>query len=383
MVNHVNGLRPGRWRVPVSAYPHLLKLADWFGAHRADQRDAHERDRARQRIVIALVIGLLAAAHVLMADQLSTIERAMPWMCLAYAASALWHLKRVLVADRAGVLLQYLFVALDSVLTVLALACVPTMLATLYPVLMVQIVRCGMRYGQRTMWLAWGSAALAALVLLPQSAFWMDNSLLLRSFVVMLLVTPPLMGPLVRRLQSATDELRAAAGSDALTGLANRRTLDDRIRLAQELSARDHTMLALVLIDLDNFKTVNDTLGHARGDALLQQVADSLRGVTRAGDLVARLGGDEFVLLVDGLPTSIGVARAHEMADGAVARIRAAADAVVPGLGVAASAGICCWSHDRDAPCDAAELMTRADAAMYAAKRAGKSRSAMAMARSA
>lgn len=363
----------------------LRKLAEYIGAHRAADRDAHERDRARQRVAIATVFGLAsgwAAVDAGRAGAVPVLLAAVPVFSMGYALLALFHLRWLL--PRRGVTLfgQYSFIVLDSVLTVVALVGAPSMLAAFYPVLMVQIVRCGMRYGLRTLWLSWAAAALAAAALMPFSSDWTSEASLLRSFVVMMVIIPVLFGPLVQKLVRANDALRAAATADPLTGLGNRRMLFEQLRLARASSVRTSTMLAVVLFDLDRFKAVNDTLGHACGDRLLAAVADCLRAQLRPGEVAARLGGDEFVVLIEGLPPGHGVALARDRAAQLVAHIGVAATAVAPGLGVSASAGVHCWAADPDAvPLPErdidSELLAQADRAMYACKRAGRGRVAV------
>jgi diguanylate cyclase (GGDEF)-like protein len=350
----------------------IKQLADYFGAHLSPQRDAHERDRARQRAAIAGVFAAVSGWASWSDAAAGGFERLVPWLSLAYALYALFHLKVLLSRPRQGVIAQYAFIVLDSALTVLAMTGAPALLAACYPVLMVQIVRCGMRYGLRTMWLAWAGGALAAAVLMPLSPFWMAETQLLKSFMLMMLIVPLLFGPLIRTLHQVTDELRTAAGSDPLTGLGNRRMLQEHMRMARARSERDGTMLALIVFDLDNFKRVNDTLGHATGDRLLVRVAEAIRANCRASDVVARVGGDEFVLLIEGLSALGGREQAETVAAKILTRIKAEADALVPGTGVSASAGVRCWAHVVDAQADEADLLARADEAMYEAKRNGK-----------
>ncbi|HMW24656.1 MAG TPA: GGDEF domain-containing protein [Burkholderiaceae bacterium] len=352
----------------------LQRFIDYVGAHNAQHRDAHERDRARQRAMISLAFSAITGWDAWRNPAPPLVEVLVPLLSLAYAVVALAHLKLGLSRQRAGVASQYLFIVLDSVMTVVAFVGAPAMLGPLYPVLMVQIVRCGMRYGLRTLWLSWAAAALAALALMPLSAYWTGQVLLLRSFVAMMVVIPLLFAPLVRTLHRVTSELRIAAGSDPLTGLSNRRLLDEHIRLARERCERERSMLAVMLVDLDNFKVVNDTFGHAVGDQLLERVALAIQRCCRDGDFLARIGGDEFVLLVAGLPEPVGRERAKAIADKLVSVVQATADELVPAAGVSASAGVYCWTGGVVGAEAVGDLVERADRAMYLAKRAGKAR---------
>ncbi|MGY1641606.1 putative bifunctional diguanylate cyclase/phosphodiesterase [Geodermatophilus sp. SYSU D00703] len=159
--------------------------------------------------------------------------------------------------------------------------------------------------------------------------------------------------------------LRHQAFHDGLTGLANRALFRDRLHHALQLHTRDLRPVSVVFLDLDDFKVVNDTLGHATGDELLVQVAERLREAVRAGDTVARLGGDEFaVLLEDGADTPATTARLLET-------LRAPFSVGGRSLLVRASVGVSTLGA-ADATVDVDELLVRSDLAMYAAKRAGK-----------
>ncbi|WP_346537531.1 bifunctional diguanylate cyclase/phosphodiesterase [Micromonospora sp. DPT] len=155
-----------------------------------------------------------------------------------------------------------------------------------------------------------------------------------------------------------------AATHDALTGLANRRQLLERG--TEQLSTRHaEGVTALVLIDLNHFKEVNDTLGHAAGDQVLMQVADRLRAAAQPEDLVARLGGDEFAVLLRGLPAP---AVAAHRADGLIGTLHQPLDVDGMRISVEASGGIAVAPASGGMP----ELLRRADVAMYQAKRAGQ-----------
>ncbi|MDT7547348.1 MAG: hypothetical protein QOE99_3458 [Actinomycetota bacterium] len=150
------------------------------------------------------------------------------------------------------------------------------------------------------------------------------------------------------------------ASHDPLTGLANRVLLQERIR---DALAEEHNLTtALLLLDLDHFKEINDTLGHAAGDFLLQRVADRLRSLSRPGDLVARLGGDEFAVLLTGLESSEAAAPA---AEGVLRLLAEPVEYEGLRLSVEGSVGVACYPADAQDP---DELLRRADVAMYQAK---------------
>ncbi|GIF46952.1 diguanylate cyclase/phosphodiesterase [Asanoa ferruginea] len=154
------------------------------------------------------------------------------------------------------------------------------------------------------------------------------------------------------------------AAHDALTGLANRRQLIDQ---GQKKIAEGHSdgVIALLLLDLNHFKEVNDTLGHAAGDQVLKVVADRLKSAARPADLVSRLGGDEFAVLLTGLPAP---AVATHRSEGLIAVLHESIEVEGMQISVEASGGIA------TAPSTGgiAELLRRADVAMYQAKRSGQ-----------
>jgi diguanylate cyclase (GGDEF)-like protein/PAS domain S-box-containing protein len=161
------------------------------------------------------------------------------------------------------------------------------------------------------------------------------------------------------------ERVEHAAFHDALTGLPNRLLLMDRLRQAVQRCQRTHEMLAVCFLDLDGFKRVNDGLGHAAGDELLQIVTQRLQLELRAHDTVARVGGDEFVVL---LPNLHSLAEAEEVAERLVLTVARPvtlhAGQVVQ---VGTSMGIACWPFDGQ---DEDSLLAAADRAMYADKAA-------------
>jgi diguanylate cyclase (GGDEF)-like protein len=194
--------------------------------------------------------------------------------------------------------------------------------------------------------------AILGLVTLRQLVTLMDNTRLLR------------------QVTESQRQLEYQAFHDPLTGLANRALFLARLTEAVAVRDRGHRPLILLFVDLDGFKTVNDSFGHAAGDAVLRTVAERLLVNVRNGDLVARLGGDEFSVLLDGDGETRGDG-ARQISQQLLDTL--CAPQVVRGrdLCISASIGTVSLSaFDPDLTPD--ELLRRADEAMYAAKRRGK-----------
>jgi diguanylate cyclase (GGDEF)-like protein/PAS domain S-box-containing protein len=157
---------------------------------------------------------------------------------------------------------------------------------------------------------------------------------------------------------------------DQLTGLPNRTLLDEHLEIALARAARESRELALLYLDLDNFKMVNDSLGHAAGDQLLEMVAERMAGITRGSDVVARHGGDEFLILL----TDLG-AHSSDVAEMVATKVLDALAAPFT-IGdaefeVGASVGIALYPNDGRT---SSELLRAADSAMYQAKASGRGR---------
>jgi len=169
----------------------------------------------------------------------------------------------------------------------------------------------------------------------------------------------------ITEIKLAEQRIEHLAYFDALTDLPNRVLMGQRAELALALAARLSQTLAVLFLDLDRFKEVNDSLGHAQGDALLVEVAARIRAIVRAADTVSRLGGDEFVLL---LPDT-GQEGALRVADKLLAAFRQPFAVAGHSLGVTVSVGIALFPHDG---ADFDELLKNADTALYRAKQEGR-----------
>ncbi|KFN41208.1 diguanylate cyclase domain-containing protein [Arenimonas oryziterrae] len=169
----------------------------------------------------------------------------------------------------------------------------------------------------------------------------------------------------ITKLKLAEIELEKLARFDSLTGIANRRQFDERLSSVLARSQRHHTPVVLLYVDIDHFKSINDSYGHSVGDGVMRQFATRLKACVRDGDLVARLGGDEFAVLIDDAPSP-------EVGDVIASKLMLAMQAPMRvegvSLDVGASVGIAFYW---DTP-DAESLMAAADEALYSAKAAGR-----------
>jgi diguanylate cyclase (GGDEF)-like protein len=190
---------------------------------------------------------------------------------------------------------------------------------------------------------------------------------------VLVLVFEDIRAAAQSRAESASVALARLAYVDTLTGLANRAQFEERLEgaLTNALSSGDVGRVGVILIDLDGFKGVNDSFGHAAGDAVLREVAERLLNTTRGRDLVSRFGGDEFAVLLEGL---------HQESDTTIVAERIVAslhEPIVHSLGAArvgASLGIARPDPNSLQPASAASLLHEADVALYRAKNLGKGR---------
>ncbi|MGI0484781.1 EAL domain-containing protein [Pantanalinema rosaneae CENA516] len=160
--------------------------------------------------------------------------------------------------------------------------------------------------------------------------------------------------------------IRYQAFHDLLTGLPNRMLFNDRLPLALSQAQRSNTILAVMFMDLDRFKVINDTLGHAIGDQLLQEVAYRLSRCLREGDTVSRWGGDEFTLLLPQINTSED---ASKIAQRLIEALRPTFELSGHTLHISSSIGVALYPHDGE---DAQTLLKNADAALYRAKDQGR-----------
>jgi diguanylate cyclase (GGDEF)-like protein len=169
-----------------------------------------------------------------------------------------------------------------------------------------------------------------------------------------------------RRYQATRERIEYLANHDVLTGLFSRAVLDQLLSHAMESAKRNHRRMGVLFVDLDQFKEVNDTLGHDVGDLVLQQAANRLRAAVRGVDVIVRQGGDEFIILVYDINTAED---ASQVAGKILARLAEPFQVSDQNVAMSASIGIALYPDDGEST---SLLLRRADMAMYRAKEAGK-----------
>ena len=191
---------------------------------------------------------------------------------------------------------------------------------------------------------------------LPWQFYWLAVTLALLAWVIVLR----------RRIRESEQRFRDLAQHDTLTGLATRLVLQDRLNVALEAAKRHHNGLALLMLDIDRFKDINDTRGQHAGDEVLRVTAERIVQAVRKSDTVARMGGDEFIVL---LPDLIDPRAAESIAAKLVTMLSAPVPFAGRELAVSVSIGVCTASPGE---LDPDVLLKNADAALYLAKAQGK-----------
>jgi len=212
----------------------------------------------------------------------------------------------------------------------------------------------------------WSGIVVAAVIIFGTLLLGYDSINYLSLFV--LTAVTAVVYLLTRNLNIAHQENRYKAFHDSLTGLPNRDLFLDRLQQALDRLSRDRIPRAVLFVDLDNFKIINDSLGHKYGDDLLKIAAERLRACLRPADTAARLGGDEFVILIDGVS---GVGDAIRVAERIAAALGEPIDLGERQVVVRTSVGIA-LSEDHNSQPDV--ILRNADVAMYEAKKEGKGR---------
>ena len=196
---------------------------------------------------------------------------------------------------------------------------------------------------------------------------WLGGTIGILSFLFLVItMLSALFNASIAEHSAREKALRNLSQKDALTGLPNRLLFSDRLDQAMRRTRRSKGQIALLFLDIDNFKDVNDTLGHLAGDALLIEFGSRLTQVVRASDTVCRLGGDEFIILLDPIDKP---AHAESVAQAVLQRVAEAVELSSQAVHITTSIGIATYQGENITP---DEFIARADSALYKAKNSGR-----------
>jgi len=327
----------------------------------------HEHAQALARIVI---VGLLAILFI--GRALAGGDVAHAWIAGAYLAASVGQVLIVRHWPRRFLWRRYLSILADLGMTGYVVYELGLSGVAFYPLYLWIVVGNGLRFGVHHLRVATAVGLLSFFVPAQLNGIAASHPGVVVGLLAGLLMMPKFFLVMIRRLAEANNALREQkdqaefmAKHDALTGLPNRAMLEDHMTVAIAKARRSRTLMAVVFIDLDSFKAINDNFGHHVGDLLLIEVANCLRGHVREGDTVARLGGDEFVVLIEDLVDAAEVASVIERVFACVGRYYRIGDYQTY---VTWSGGVAIYPQDGTDP---QTLIMHADTAMYRAKGAG------------
>lgn len=293
-------------------------------------------------------------------------------LALAYLLASVLHLSFVSRSKNQYLWRRYAVILLDLAVATYLTAHFSEAGIAFYPLFLWVMIGNGVRYGSHCMQFATLFGLLGFSGAMAFSGFLWAQPASYIGLMFGLVLMPRFFLVMVERLARANVQLQAQkaeaefmATHDVLTGLPNRAYLHTRLQQALAHAARTRGRVALAFIDIDSFKSINDSFGHEYGDYLLAQVADAMRTVVRAGDTVSRLGGDEFVVLIDDCDDGPGLSRVIERLFGCVGRYYRIGEYETY---VTWSCGVVVYPRDG---ADADTLLKHADTAMYAAKARG------------
>jgi len=329
-----------------------------------------EQGQAVARIVLAAGGTLLFFA----ARQLGHGEQ--PFLvALAYMLASFFYLSFVSRHKQHYQWRRYPLILLDLAVATYITAYFSSAGMAFYPLFLWVMIGNGIRYGERYMQFATLFGLLSFSGAMAINGFLWEQPGTYIGLMIGLVLMPKFFMVMIDRLSAANAELRAQkeqaefmATHDVLTGLPNRAFLHTRMEQTLADAKRTDTQVAVAFIDVDSFKSINDSYGHEYGDFLLCQVADALRKVLRAGDTVSRLGGDEFVVVIEDSDDETKFSRVVERLFSCVGRYYRIGEYETY---VTWSCGVAIYPRDG---MDIHNLLKHADTAMYAAKAQGPNR---------
>ena len=304
--------------------------------------------------IIDLMIWVLLPGYLLL-SYINTLH------ILSHPELRSWRLNLSLIGDCAMVSFGFYAMGINGVVW--------------YPIYVWVMIGNGFRFGVQRLHVAMLATTVGFLVASIANGLWQTHLPIAMGLFVGILILPIFFSTILQRLNAANEELKRRideseyqATHDQLTRLPNRLLLEDRLGHALSRANRAHKNLAVLFIDVDNFKSINDNFGHSVGDTLLTQYAERMSRSLREGDTLVRLGGDEFIIVLEDITESV---QAAQFAERLLEQITDYYHVNGYEFFVTASVGIAYYPDDGE---DIDSLMRNADTAMYKAKeQAGKS----------
>jgi diguanylate cyclase (GGDEF)-like protein len=333
----------------------------------ASPETTHELAQAFARIVIVGLLTLLFLVRGLMGNGYLYFE-----IAVAYLTLSAVHVAIVRQWPNRFLWRRYLSILADLGMTGYTVHEMGLAGLGFYPLFLWIVVGNGLRFGIHHLRVATIVGLLSLFIPTYLSGIALSHPGVVIGLLAGLLLMPKFFMVMIQRLADANlalqeekDRAEFMAKHDTLTGLPNRAMLEEHMQVAIAKARRNETLAAVVFIDLDSFKAINDNFGHHVGDQLLIEVANCLKVHVREGDTVSRLGGDEFVVLIEDLVDATEVASVIERVFGCVGRYYQIGDYQTY---VTWSGGVAVYPQDG---ADAHTLIKHADTAMYRAKGAG------------
>lgn len=340
-------------------------------SERLARRSDSEHTQALIRIAIGSV-GLIYLFLVHASGKLGVAQQHMLLFVACFVLVAIGIFVSIIIQPQVSQSRRLLGMALDFGATSYFMYVMKDMGILFFAVYLWVVIGNGLRYGTRYLYIAMTGSIVSFTVVIASSPYWKEQWSFSAGLLIAMAALPLYFSSLLKQLNDQHNELKMLyeqtaryATHDSLTGLPNRKHFHDQLAETITSARQDKRTFTVLYLDLDGFKTINDDLGHAVGDQLIENTARRLEQCVRKNDMVARVGGDEFVVLLQDVASS-DVSRVAEKIIEGLSRSFMLADKA---LSITTSIGIATYPQDG---LDAIALLHNADCAMYEAKRNGK-----------
>lgn len=337
---------------------------------RLRNRPDSEHQQALARIVIALV-GVIYSSYIYFRDQETGVLYS-TWFIGAYFVFAISIFIIILLNPAASPTRRLIGMISDFSGTAIVMHLLGEPAKVFLFVYLWIMIGNGLRYGQRYLQAAMVMGIVSFIGMAASTPYWRNDLYLVTGYLGCMIILPVFFSSLLKKLNSSYTELEALANKlrqmashDSLTGLPNRHSFLEALAHAVVVAERERKKLAVLFIDLDGFKDINDSHGHHSGDSVLKTIAGRLLAHVRKSDIVARYAGDEFVIFL----SNAGVKEAARVAHKLIADICSPILVAERPVTVSASIGIAIYP---DSGASADEILVKADMAMYRCKQQGK-----------